>query len=119
MGKRFYKIIVVSFFLFLNLGFAHGQEQPKQSTPGMISIMKSARPAFIRRTSLHLPVRPLAAPVMRQVPRPAPQFLPPPDIYTRQFGFFCRQELQFEKTTRIPLRFRLCSLAHSNALEGK
>jgi len=41
------------------------------------------------------------------------------DYYTRHFGFFCKRELEFEKTTRIPLRFRLGSLEQCHALEGK
>lgn len=41
------------------------------------------------------------------------------DFYTRNFGFFCKKELQFERATRIPLRFRLGSLQYNDYLEQK
>ena len=41
------------------------------------------------------------------------------DFYTCNFGFFCKKELQIEKSTKIPLRFRLGSLQYNDYLEGK
>jgi len=43
----------------------------------------------------------------------------PADRVVTHFGFFCRRELELEKTIRLPLRFRLGSLEYCNKLEGK
>jgi len=43
----------------------------------------------------------------------------PADRVVTHFGFFCKRELELEKTIRLPLRFRLGSLEYCNRLEGK
>lgn len=60
---------------------------------------RNGKPVFL--------LNPVSCPVLRA------------DHYTRNFGFFCKQELQFEKATKIPLRFRLGSLSYTDYLEGK
>lgn len=43
----------------------------------------------------------------------------PDDYYSKNLSFFCKKELQLEKITKVPFRFRLGSLDHVNMLEGK
>jgi hypothetical protein len=43
----------------------------------------------------------------------------PQDFYTNCLGVICRNEWKFEKSTSIPLRFRLGSLEYVNYLEQK
>lgn len=42
-----------------------------------------------------------------------------PDFYINNLSFICKKEIQLEKTTSIPFRFRLGSLNYVNYLEQK
>lgn len=46
--------------------------------------------------------------------RPLPQ-----NFYTQHMGYFCKKELQLQKTTSLPLYIRLGSKEYVDALERK
>ena len=50
--------------------------------------------------------------------KPATIYLPA-DFYITQIGFFCKQEIKFEKLTKVPFRFRLGSVEECDRMEGK
>lgn len=43
----------------------------------------------------------------------------PNDYYSSNLGFFCKKEIQLEKITAIPFKFRLGSVQQCDWLEGK
>jgi hypothetical protein len=49
----------------------------------------------------------------------SPSMLVSPTFYCSNLAFFCRQEIKFEKITKIPFKFRLGSVQYVDYLEGK
>jgi hypothetical protein len=43
----------------------------------------------------------------------------PVDFYSKQLGFFCKQEIKMDKVIKVPFRFRLGSVEQCDWLEGK
>jgi hypothetical protein len=41
------------------------------------------------------------------------------NYYATQLGFFCKQEMKFEKVVKIPFKFRMGSVEDCDRLEGK
>ena len=43
----------------------------------------------------------------------------PANFYAQQLGFFCKKEIRFESTTKIPLKFRLGSVSYCDWMKKK
>ena len=43
----------------------------------------------------------------------------PGDLYLKNLGFFCSKELQLDKVTKVPVRFRLGSVVYTDKMESK
>ena len=117
MVQRIYKFLSVLLLITFSL-IGYGQAKPLSVVPTPLIFGKifTANPGFKPSDSTVLRARPSLSPVLLAMPVTATISA---DYYTQHFGFFCKKELQFEKATSIPLRFRLGTLDYVNRLEGK
>lgn len=58
-------------------------------------------------------VRPVSAYLL------TPPRIAPAGYYQQHFGFFCKQEWEWEKQTRFPVKLRLGNYQYTQRLEGK
>jgi hypothetical protein len=99
---------------FVGTRFNTNKEQIKKSIQGLI-IWETG---LIKHQTLNRIIRfdkkPLNYDDCSSQPR-----IPFPTIYYKEIGFFCKQELKFDKLTLLPIRFRLGSLDYVNWMEQK
>jgi hypothetical protein len=117
MPQRVIQIVVVLLLLFSGKSFS------QQQTP--LSVQKTPHifkyPARFREKTFGYAVYIQTKEPKILIANPIINFAEPisADFYSTHLGFFCRKELQVEKFSSLPLRFRLGSLEYVNRMEGK
>ncbi len=138
MAQRSHKIIVVLLFfcwpVFLKAQNPFQRPKTMQQLIGRMNYEQQQwtfrqTPAFIKKAVIKqayfdLPFLIKQQPSLPAIPvitktLPGNYFHISPRYYTQSVGYFCRQEIKFEKLTSVPLRFRLGSLEYVNWMEQK
>jgi hypothetical protein len=123
MSQRIFFYVVVLIFLFN--GEILAQEKNVEKIPEFpvnysFSIASSYSLYLIKvaKKEPEYPVKQLTSPFRTGRPF-SPVMVVTGNFYMQHLSFFCRKELQIEKATSIPLRFRLGSLQYTDYLEQK
>ncbi len=128
MPQRYFFSVVV--FIFLFCGEIFGQEKNVEKIPVFINNYRSytgfsgfrSYRYFIKDNpnfGQQIAVKPIVLSWYTIAFNPPRITYATSDSYAQHLPFFCRKELQFEKATSIPLRFRLGSLQYTDYLEQK
>jgi len=120
--KRFYKIIVFAAFCF-RPGIISAQNQVNITLGRALFSAEKVAPVSMYKLPKKLPTVGFHVVSHPQMAIP-PVFKAPSlvgtisnNYYTLRFGFFCKRELELEKTTGVAFRFRLGSLDYVTRLE--
>lgn len=121
-AERTFLFLVVCSLMFCGNIFGQKNTQ-KISFPQRNSPISASRSSEFSQKSPDLPVRTI---IQNTIQAPATRFIPTLrsqplalDFYSVNLSFFCKKELQIEKLTSVPFRFRLGSLAYVDYLEQK
>src|SRR5689334_23347007 len=85
------------------------------------TLTKIRNTEFNKNTYKIQPLKPVLPTINKvsAVTGPVSYSLISPSYYTQNFGFFCKRELQLEKVTKIPFKFRLGSVQQCDWMERK
>lgn len=101
--------IICLFIILLVCAQSKGYTQSNMRVEDSAQIIRKAKPpVLISATRINITTPDLAKPAIL-----------PPGFYTKTIGYFCKKEIQIEKAVKLPVRFRLGSVAYTDKMENK
>jgi hypothetical protein len=85
----------------------------------LTAIAAHCQPATVALTAKSVFKTPYVAAEADPAKNISPSMLVSPSFYTAHLPFFCRQEINIERITKFPVKFRLGSVQYVDYLEGK